>query len=100
MSSSQTRDFAAEVRRRRGLLQGSVKRGEADLQRVIRETPSWMRNVRVLDALIWVPGHGSIGAERMLKRLGIDPWAEIGRLNVIERLALCAELDDLEARAA
>ena len=95
-----TRDFGAEIRRRRALLRGEVERGDTQLQRIVAETPTWARGMRLIDALPWVPNLGAIGADRLMKRCSIDPWTEIGKLTVRERLAVNGELDALSRSAA
>lgn len=86
-------EFAREIRTRRAELRASIEAGDAALQWTIAEPPSWMQTVKVLDALPWVPGIGSVAAEEIVDSLALDPWAEFGRLNVRERLALMHELD-------
>lgn len=89
----EARDFALEVRRQRARLRARIEGGEETLQQIVRDTPRWMRSCRLVDVLPWVPGVGSVGVDQVLDATGIDPWAELGRLSVRERLALIEQLD-------
>lgn len=77
---------ASEARARYAKAKRDLKHGKRTLESVL-DDPSLAR-VRVHDVIRSLPGVGSAGAEKIIKRVGVAPSRRIGGLGCRQREAL------------
>ena len=83
---------ANDIRLRRSVLRGQVRRGRVLLVDVLADPPQEMLTCPIVEVLQWQPRWGETRARRLLVRLGIHELRAVGWLTERQRRVLIGEL--------